>query len=183
MDRRGPPGREPSRIDRKSLRHVLYGNNPRSLTRRLQAKLVHERTASRRKRHALGRARPHFPRSTAAPEGAWKTDPKNRTELTLTDCPPSKPSPWKGNPASGAKPPYPYTDRLRTRVGQGPQLGRALTGSSFGDRLLRTTQPRRQVQDAAAPSRFRQGIRVPSRSVAAGRLVARLATLPATCTV
>jgi len=55
---------------------VLYGNNPRSLTRRLQAKLVHERTASRRKRHALGRARPHFPRSTAAPEGAWKTDPK-----------------------------------------------------------------------------------------------------------
>src|SRR5664280_1112232 len=39
MDREGPPGREPSRIDRKSLRHVLYGNNPRSLTRRLQAKL------------------------------------------------------------------------------------------------------------------------------------------------
>src|SRR5665647_586820 len=76
MDRRGPPGREPSRIDRKSLRHVLYGNNPRSLTRRLQAKLVHERTASRRKRHALGRARPHFPRSTAAPEGAWKTASK-----------------------------------------------------------------------------------------------------------
>src|ERR1035437_2384880 len=76
MDRRGTPGREPSRIDRKSLRHVLYGNNPRSLTRRLQAKLVHERTASRRKRHALGRARPHFPRPTAAPEGAWKTSSK-----------------------------------------------------------------------------------------------------------
>src|SRR5665811_2605143 len=36
---RDRPGREPSRIDRKSLRHVLYGNNPRSLTRRLQAKL------------------------------------------------------------------------------------------------------------------------------------------------
>jgi hypothetical protein len=45
------------------------GNNPRSLTRRLQAKLAHERTASRRKRHALGRARPHFPRPTADPEG------------------------------------------------------------------------------------------------------------------
>src|ERR1035437_11065496 len=36
---KGPPRREPSRIDRKSLRHVLHGNNPRSLTRRLQAKL------------------------------------------------------------------------------------------------------------------------------------------------
>jgi hypothetical protein len=27
---------------------------------------------------------------------------------------------------------------LRTRVDQGPQLGRALTGSSFGDRLAKT---------------------------------------------
>src|ERR1019366_1724030 len=68
------PARERAVKDRqKSLRHVLYGNNPRSLTRRLQAKLLNERTASRRKRHALGRARPHFPRPAAAPEGAYKT--------------------------------------------------------------------------------------------------------------
>src|SRR5665647_2778588 len=84
MDRRGPPGREPSRIDRKSLRHVLYGNNPRSLTRRLQAKLVHERTASRRKRHAPKRARPHFPRSTAAPEAAWQTTSKMKVSGQAT---------------------------------------------------------------------------------------------------
>ena len=55
---------------------MLYGNNPRSLTRRLQAKL-NPRADRIKEETACTRASPtHFPRSTAAPEGAWKTDPK-----------------------------------------------------------------------------------------------------------
>src|SRR5665647_1074824 len=68
---------------------------------------------------------------------------------------------------------WPLAPEYASTTDAGNQTGSAwYQGKSapLADRLLRTTQPRRQVQNAAAPSRFRQGIRVPSRSVAAGRL-------------
>src|ERR1035437_4582754 len=69
----GPAREGTVKDERKSLRHVLYGNNPRSLTRRLQAKLVHERTASRSDRHAPKRARTPF----STPHGGPGRGPEN----------------------------------------------------------------------------------------------------------
>src|SRR5665811_967182 len=60
--------------------------------------------ANQRPRGITG-GRPHLERSLSLTR---RTEPSS----LWTDCPPSKPSPWKGNPASGAKPPYPYTDPL-----------------------------------------------------------------------
>src|SRR5674476_1490762 len=111
MDRRGPAREGAVKDERKTLRHVLYGNNPRSLTRRLQAKL-NPRADRIKEETACTQASPnsifHAPRRPR--KGPRKLVRKLMQENDLHAC---QPRAYKVTTISGAAPTPAIADHVK----------------------------------------------------------------------